>query len=334
MDHGSGRRIYAEHLTVKISRRGEMTSLRLAGNDREYMAGMGNRFAMVKDVNTCYDAWEIGSMAESMPVELDGCVRLEICPDERGAALRVERQLHDSVLVQKILLAHDAKRVDFETEMNWQEKHKMLKVCFPLAVRADMAVHETQYGFIRRPTHRSRQHDKDQYEVCNHRYTLLGDPAGGAAVLNDGKYGVSVRENEIGLTLLRAPMMPDMHADRGTQRFTYSIYPFAGAFEESGVLAEAAQLNGQEDIGLGLLESDQANVVVDSVRISETKANALLVRAYEAMGKPCRVKFAAHERIYRAFETDMTEENARPADLGGVAFAPFEIKTFLFELDE
>ena len=123
-------------------------------------------------------------MTESMPVVLDEDVLVTIAQDPRGAALCVERKLHDSQLTQTILLAHGAQRIDFETTIDWQEKHKLLKLAFPLSVRADDAVFETQFGFVRRPTHRSRQHDQDQYEVCNHRFAALCDPAGGAAVVS------------------------------------------------------------------------------------------------------------------------------------------------------
>ncbi len=323
------------YLTARISSRGEVTSLRRAEDGREYIAGAGNCLLMVKDVNTCYDAWEIGSMAETVPVALDEAVCVTMIKDDRGAALRVERRLHESALSQTILLAHDAKRLDFETEIAWNERHKLFKVAFPVNVRADEAVHETQFGFVKRPTHRSRQYDKDRYEVCNHRYTLLCDAAGGAAVLNDGKYGVSVRENEIRLTLLRAPMMPDMHADQGVQRVTYALYPFAGQFEESDVLFEAAQLNGQTYGGAPIFLPDQKNIVVETIRPAETEENALLVRAYEAMGKPTDAVFAVHERIEAIIETDMLEESARACAFDGklsVHFGPFEIKTFLLKL--
>ncbi|MBR5287312.1 MAG: alpha-mannosidase [Clostridia bacterium] len=327
-------------LTLRVNRRGEVVSLRRAGETREYMAGAGNRFVMLKDVNTCYDAWEIGSMAESMPVALDDAFSVVVTQDPRGAALRVTGRLHDSQFVQTILLAHDAQRVDFETEIDWQEKHKLLKAAFPLAVLADDAVFETQFGYVKRPTHRSRQHDKDQYEVCNHRYTALCDPAGGAAVLNDGKYGVSVRENEIRLTLLRAPTMPDMHADRGVQTMTYALYPFAGTLEGSDILDEAAALNGEADLsrttgGEALLLPEEKNIVVSAVRVSETQKNALLVRAYEAMGKPTDTAVTLHEGIVAAHETDMLEAQAKAIECPRrIHFDPFEIKTFLLTLRE
>ena len=38
----------------------------------------------------------------------------------------------NSKIDQKITLANDSKRLDFNTTVDWSEKHKMLRVHFPL----------------------------------------------------------------------------------------------------------------------------------------------------------------------------------------------------------
>ncbi len=323
-------------LVCRFNDRGELISARIPGVGREYMSGSGNRLLMYKDVNVGYDAWEIGRMYESMPVALDEPVRIAIEQTERGGCLIVERKVSQSTLRQRIELCGG--RVDFVTEIDWQEKHKLLKAAFPVGVHAPETICEIQFGYVKRPTHRSYQTDKDRYEVSSQRYTALADGAGGAAVLNDSKYGVSVAGDEIRLTLLRAPMMPDMNADRGVQNFTYSLYPFAGQFEQSGVLREAVELNeppvfAGEALALsGILVPDKENIVVETVKPADTAQNALLVRAYEAMGMPTRTHFTAADAITRAVETDMLEENGKPVDLSAVDFGPFEIRTFLLFL--
>ena len=325
-----------DHLVCRINQNGELISARAEG--REFLAGTGNRFLMFKDVNTCYDAWELGSMYENLPVALDGDVHVEICEDADGVALRVTRNLHHSAMTQKIILGHHAKRLDFVTEIDWNERHKMLKVTFPVSVYAREAIEEVQFGYVKRPNHRSKQSDRDRYEVCNHRYTVLCDGGAGAAVLNDSKYAVSVSDNEIRLTLLKAPLMPDMYADQGKQEFTYSFCPFIGSFGDSHVLHEAVELN--EDIILSdsadncgpIFLSDRKNIVVETVKPADTVENALLVRAYEAMGMQTDAKFTLLEKIRGIYETDMLEENGVKLNGNGTAFSPFEIKTFLLYL--
>ena len=323
------------HLRCVIDGRGELVSVQSAG--REFLAGKGNCFLLYKDVNTCYDAWELGSMYEHLPVELDGTAVITTVDNPWGAVLQVEKKLGSSVMTQKIMLSPNDRAVRFVTKIDWKEKHKLLKVAFPVNTYANEAIHEIQFGYVKRPVHRSRQQDKDRYEVCNHRYTALTDGAVGAAVLNNSKYGVSVAGNEIRLTLLKSAMMPDMNADRGIQRFTYAFCPFEGAFADSGVLRQAVELNEPPIVGSsgkldGIFVPNRGNIIVETVKPADTCENALLVRAYEAMGMQTDCAFAVHPNVRSVTETDMLEENARSLDSGNVHFGVFEIKTFILNL--
>jgi len=323
-----------EHLRCRIDRLGQLRSVWCKASRREVLKGTGNKPLMYRDVNTCYDAWEIGSMYESVPVELTGEAQIRLLPREDGAALEVTRMLHRSPMKQIILLAHDGKRLDFITEIDWQERHKLLKVAFPVDTYALEAIHEIQFGYVKRPTHRSRQADRDQYEVCNHRYTALWDGAHGAAVLNDSKYGVSTHGNEIRLTLLRAPLMPDMTADRGLQRFTYSFCPL-NALEDA--LREAELLNEplrpMAGRSVPILLPDAPNIVVDTLKPADDRDDALVARVYEAMGRATRTKLTLGAGIRVLLEADMLEEGAGPVPPEEVSFGPFEIKTFILPLE-
>lgn len=324
------------HLRCCIDRQGRLTSVRSQG--KEFLSAPGNELLLFKDVNTCYDAWELGSMYENLPVALDSACEMEMLTDSEGAALLLKRQLGTSQLVQKILLGHQAQRLDFVTTVQWQERHKLLKVSFPVNAYANEAIHEIQFGFVKRPTHRSRPHDKDQYEVCNHRYTALTDGSVGAAVLNDSKYGVNVTGNEIRLTLLRSPLMPDSHADQGIQEFTYSFCPFIGSFADSNVLHQAVELNEtplfgcESEDSLPIFLPSAKNIIAETVKIADVAENALLVRVYEAMGQQTDCSFALHSSIRSVTETDMLEEEPRAVDVNNIHFSPFEIKTFILHL--
>ena len=47
------------------------------------------------------------------------------------------------------------------------------------------------------------------FEWVAHRFVDLGEPGFGLALLNDGKYGHSLRGNVLGLSLVRSPVYPD-----------------------------------------------------------------------------------------------------------------------------
>lgn len=322
-----------EHLSCRFDRLGQAVSVIQKKTGRETLAGAGNKLLLYKDVNTCYDAWEIGSMYENVPVPLSGEADITVLDTPEGAALEVRRRVGSSPLKQTVLLAHGAKRLDFITEIDWQERHKLLKCAFPVNTYTTEAIHEIQFGHVKRPVHRSRQLHKDQYEVCNHRYTALWDGGTGAAVLNDSKYGVSTHGNEIRLTLLRAPMMPDMEADRGLQRFTYSFLPIDALHEavrEGYRLNEAPILSGGESIPIFLPLAE--NIILETLKPADDEENALVARVYEATGRATATSFQVSDKVTAVFETDMLEENGAAADPERVTFRPFEIKTYLLRL--
>ena len=325
-------------LVCRVNANGELISVKRPGGDTEYLAGTSNRLLMFKDVNTCYDAWELGSMYENLPVALEGEVSVTMRQWPGKAELEICRRLLDSAMTQTVTLMGHMRSIQFQTHIDWQEKHKLLKVAFAVNTYANEAIHETQFGYVRRPTHRSYQTDRDRYEVCSHRYTALTDGAHGAAVLNDGKYGVNVVGNEIRLTLLKSAMMPDQAADRGHQQFSYAFYPFDGAFADSDVPQRAAELNepliacGDGDTLGPIFLPDAKNIIADTIKPADTAEKALLVRAYEAMGKQTDCAFTVHERVRRVTETDMLEENPREVDVSNVHFGSFEIKTFILYL--
>ena len=64
-----------------------------------------------------------------------------------------------------VLYAH-TKRIDFKTEIDWQEREKILKVAFPLDIRATTARFDIQFGSIERPITRNTSWEAAKFEVA------------------------------------------------------------------------------------------------------------------------------------------------------------------------
>ena len=84
-------------------------------------------------------------------------------------------------LRQVVRLDAGARRLEFHTEVDWQEDHRFLKVAFPFAVHADEATYEVAFGAVRRPTHYSTDRDLARYEVPGHRWADLAEHGFGVA---------------------------------------------------------------------------------------------------------------------------------------------------------
>ncbi|NLF39009.1 alpha-mannosidase, partial [bacterium] len=224
-------------LRVRLDAKGAITSVVDKVTGREFAAGHCNALCMYKDVPSAFDAWDVDSMYKQQPVPLDAAADISVvAAGPLEGVIRVTRSIAHSTLTQDIVLRADSRRIDFRTVVDWRESHRLLKVNFPVNIHANDAIHEIQFGHLRRPTHASRQFDADRFEVSNHKWTALAEEGCGAAVLNDCKYGVNVEGSSINLTLLRSPLMPDMTADKGVQEFTYALYVWSGALADSGIV--------------------------------------------------------------------------------------------------
>jgi len=334
-----------ECLRIEFNDLGEIVSLFDKEAQRELAAGPCNSFKMYKDVPGAWDAWDIDSMYTETPVELTEPATIVVeAAGPLEARLRVTRQLHHSTMTQVISLRRNSRRVDFATTVDWRESHKLLKVAFPVTVHANEAIHEIQFGHIRRPNHYSRPFDANRFEVCNHKWTALAEEARGCAVLNDSKYGVNVLGNSINLTLLKSALAPDMTADKGIQTFTYSFYAWNGPLAESDVVREAYELNVPATTAAGdggersLFSVDAPNIIIETVKPAEDGSADVVVRLYEAKHTATRAVLSTTLPVGRAALTDMLE--AHVADLacddGQIAldFRPFEIKTVRLTLSQ
>lgn len=325
-------------LRIVLNSAGELISVYDKEQGRELLSGVANRFCMFKDVPSLFDAWDIDSMYLDTPVPLEGDAEISVvAAGSQFATLRVTRRLHQSLMTQEITLRQGSRRLDFVTEMDWQERHKLLKVAFPVAIHANEALHEIQFGHLARPNHRSRPFDADRFEVANHKWTALVEAGRGCAILNDCKYGVSVEGQEIALTLLKSALAPDMTADLGTQRFTYAFYAWSGSLSDSDLVRQSYELNAPVVTAAGaagersLLRVDAPGVVIEAVKPAEDGSGDLIVRLYESLRGATACNLAVDLPAAQAFETDMLEENPVPltVDQGNVelAFRAFEVKT-------
>jgi alpha-mannosidase len=177
-----------EVLRVTFNDTGEIVSLYDKEAGRELSAGPCNRFGMYKDVPRWSDAWDIEETYKETPVALPTTATFEVVTaGPLLATLRISRTLHHSTMTQEISLRRGSRRLDFATTVDWHERHKLLKVDFPVTIHANEALHEIQFGHIARPNHASRPFDADRFEVTNQKWTALLENNRGCAVLNDCK---------------------------------------------------------------------------------------------------------------------------------------------------
>jgi alpha-mannosidase len=250
--------------------------------------------------------------------------------------LRAEIEFTRGALTQVVRLDAESRRLEFHTEVDWQESHTLLKVCFPLAVRAPNATYETAFGYTERPTHYSTSWDRARYEVPGHRWADLSEHGFGAAVLTDSKYGYSCFGNELRVSLLRSPKSPDPEADMGRHVFAYALLPHAGGWRDAGVAAEALRFNNPLRFTDGVEGSfasvDDPNVVLDTIKRAED-SDAIVLRLYEAHGARGKARIRLSFPFTSAVRANALEDEGDPLDVDAgeivLAYRPHQVATVI-----
>jgi len=289
------------YITVTFDNTGRM--IRLVDNEinRELICKntKSNQFKIYDDVPLYWDAWDVEIYHLEKGYDItNGNVKI-IEDGPLRVALEVNIKISEtSNIKQFIYLTPLSKRIDFETEVEWDESHKFLKVEFSVDILCDTATYETAFGYVKRPTHYNTSWDMAKFEVCGHKFADLSEFGYGVSLLNDSKYGYAIHEKTIRLSLLRSPKAPDDNCDIGTHKFKYALLPHIGSFNESSVVEEGYKFNvplvtkyiedSNVDSAFQLFKIDkEKNVIIDTIKYAENEVlsnKAVVVRLYEAYG--------------------------------------------------
>lgn len=298
-----------------------------------------NTLLIAEDVPLDWDNWDIDADLEQKfrPVtELLGSRVVAEGPVE--LRIRNEYRLSEkSTLVQDVVFYADSPLVRFETRMDWRDNHRFLKAAFDTSLETAESRQEVQFGCIRRATSRNDDLEKAKFEVVNHKYADLSETRYGAAILNDCKYGVSVHEGSIRLSLHKGGTRPDYKGDHGTHDCVYAFLPHNGGFSASAVVRPGYRLNykpiqlkGRLELA-PLLELQGDAVIAETVKPCEDAGRIFAVRLYESEGS------TAHTELYIPGAQSITPANLLEQPVGGtvpgervsLSFRPFEIQTML-----
>ena len=330
---------------AEFNENGELSSVVDKQTGIEFLSGRSNRLRMYEDQTAAHDAWDIDSIYQNNEVKLAEPAKIEsIQSGTLASSLVIKREINNSTLVQKVTLRKGSRAIEFDTQIDWKERHKLLKVDFDTNFNTEELISETQYGFVKRPTHRNRKYDADRFEVCQHKWSALAESNRAAAILNNCKYGISADGGRMSLTLLKAPQNPALNADMGIQRFTYCFMPFCGTFYNSNIVNAAFELNCPVKVVPGyadkqsVLSISHPNVVLTAAKISEDGENDIVIRLAEETNNYTKCSVKLGFAVKEAYLTNMLEEDAECVavtdDTIKLNFRAFEVKTIRLKLKQ
>lgn len=344
--------ILTPYYCVKWNGCGQITSLYDRRAHRELLKkGMcANVLMTYEDKPHKFDNWNIFEYYKEKQWPVEQLVSMQVieCGPVR-MALELNWIYLDSKIKEVVYFYADSPRIDIHAAVDWNENQLLLKALFPLELNAREAVYEIQYGHVKRSTTRNHSWEQARFEVCFQKWLDISEYDYGVSFFSDCKYGVSINENEVGLTLLKSGMYPNPRADRGHHDFIYSLFPHTGSWQEAGTVMEAYELNNplkgilrQEGVcGLACRSSgfpgtyapvqiSEKNIVLEVLKQAED-GKGVVLRLYECWNRRTKATLVFAQDFAEVYVCNMLEERQERVPSGDrycvVEFKPFEILT-------
>lgn len=282
---------------IRFDENGDIAELYDKLQKRQVLRGKGNVFSAHVDRGGYFESWNVTADIERKvyPVEtVEHMCLIEEGPVRR--TLKVIKTFRQSTIIQNISIYEDSPRIDFHTEVDFQEQQMLLKAGFDVDVDAPVATYDISMGDLTRPTTRNNSFERARFEVNTHKFVDLSAEDYGVAILNDCKYGCDVAGNRMRITLIKTATFPDENQDIGLHEFCYSLYPHTGDVKQGGVREVAYRLNQPPCTILGNLTLPEEPVLCEDMGImmealkKAEREEAVILRLYEHHGREREIR--------------------------------------------
>jgi alpha-mannosidase len=304
--HASGKELENEHLRVTFGEDGSLSIFDKDAGTEVLRGGAGGARAIVLDDPS--DTWSHGVRAYTQEVGAFGNARFRVL--ENGplrARVRVRTSYGSSSLATDWLLYSGARTLEARVALDWHEHLKILKFSFPVNAQEPRPTYEIAYGY----KVRKAEGDEDPGQRW---IDLSGRGAKGEyglAVINDAKYGYSVQDNDMRISITRGAVFAQhqprklepngeyIWQDQGEQTFRMLLVPHSGTWQEANIVRLAEEFTapvpiiyqgihpGNRPPAASFLSVDAPNVVVSAVKEAEDGKD-LIIRCYETAGRPTK----------------------------------------------
>ena len=338
-----------ELVRVHIDAQGLITSAVDLASGRETIAAgqPANLLQLHQDFPNMWDAWDVDKYYRNQVTNLTDVDSIAAELIDGTAVVTIARSFSNSTVVQEVSLSPGERTVKILQRTDWHEAEKFLKVAFPLDIRAEHTIAETQFGYHQRVTHVNTSWEAAKFETSMHRFVLAQEPGFGAALVNDSIYGFDVTRDAVDasvtttlrLSLLRAPRFPDPKTDQGLQTHRYGLVIGAdiAAATEAGAL-----INIDEHIVTGanpvdpLVSVEGEGLVVSSVKLAADQSDDLIVRVYESLGRRAVGRLQVNLPVVAAATVSLLEDHLEAAEVADnsvdLRLGAFEVRTLRFTL--
>jgi len=217
------------------------------------------------------------------------------------AVVRWEDYFQSSKFVRYMTVKADCEQIDFEMEIDWHDHEKLLRVVFPTQIEQGDAYYDQPYGYIKR--------NEPGIEYPAQKWIDYSNQEFGISLLNNGKYGFTINDGVLTMSVVRGAREMDPRMDEGKHSFKYAIIAHKSGWREADIPLKAWQFNQpliakQENRHRGNLSAwkyaeqsfpaeksfysiDSDHVIISSLKVKQDTFNPydIVIRIVETEGK-------------------------------------------------
>jgi len=290
-----------EHLRISFSQNGTIAIFDKDARQEVFQGPAGGARAVVLDDPS--DTWshDVVSYSDEIGTFRGAELRVLESGPLRGR-VRMRTHYGNSALETDWILYAGSRTIEARCTLDWHEHLKILKLSFPVQVGEPRSTYETAFGHIERKTNGDENPGQRWID-------LTGKRAGGEyglAVINNAKYGYSVLDNDMRVSIVRGAVYAQggrlkpngeyIWQDQGIQTFRMWLVPHTGTWQAAGIVRLAEEFTapvpvlyqgihpGSKPQSGSFLSVDAGNVVVTALKKAE-EGDDLILRCYETDGR-------------------------------------------------
>lgn len=218
------------HFILKWDNKG-VTSLFSKSENKEILKETANHLKLLEDNGS---SWSFDLTGKEFQIYTLDEPKV-IFKSPLKVVVKWEDYFQSSKFTRYMTVKSNSDQVDFEMEVDWQSHNKLLRVVFPTNISEGKAFYDQPYGYVHR--------EEASQEFPAQKWIDYSNSDIGVSLLNNGKYGFTINEGTLTMSIVRGAREMDPRMDEGKHSFKYALIMHKSDWREANIPLRAWEFN-------------------------------------------------------------------------------------------
>lgn len=198
---------------------------------KEILSDYANQLQLLEDNGS---SWSLGLSGKEFSIESLKTPEV-IYQSPLKIVVKWEDYFQQTKFTRFMILKANSEAIDFEMEVDWHSHNKLLRLIFQTSVLKGEAYYDQPYGYVQR--------EENGKEFPAQKWIDYSNEKLGVSLLNNGKYGFTIKEGTLTMSVVRGARDMDPRMDEGKHSFKYSLIVHEGDWRDADIPQKALELN-------------------------------------------------------------------------------------------